>query len=249
MTDNDTRIRNEAERDAERDVERDADGLRRAGDAGEQRSGRDDPPADFGAVGATNPEAGAAVDREPDEVREDPAENSAEGSAEGSAEADILRDELQRLRDELEQLRGESAEWQQRYLRARADLENVRRRSAGEVQRAREAGLDSAVLTVLSVFDDLGRALDMADEDDPGKIIPGVRSVRDALERNLDSLGIHRVGSEGDAFDPDVHEALSSVPCDDPAKQHTIAQVFQAGFRRGERLVRPARVVVYTESD
>ncbi len=160
-------------------------------------------------------------------------------------ELDILRAELATAQAALELVEVERDEAHTKFLRARADLENVRRRSAADTLRAREAGLDSAVLTVLAVFDDLTRALEVADEDDPGKIVPGVRAVNESLERKLETLGIVRVGDVGDPFDPDLHEALTAMPTDDAAKDDTIAQVFEAGFRRGDRLVRPARVVVY----
>lgn len=166
-------------------------------------------------------------------------------SSHPDAEADILRHELSTAREALRLTEAERDEAHAKFLRARADLENLRRRALADNERARETGLDSAVLTVLAVFDDLGRALDAADEDDPSKIIPGVRAVREGLERNLESLGIVRVGAVGDRFDPDVHEALSAVPTDDPERIDTIAQVYQAGFTRGDRLVRPARVVVF----
>jgi molecular chaperone GrpE len=161
------------------------------------------------------------------------------------AEADILRTELAAAQTALALAEAERDELQNKFLRARADLETVRRRSAGDSERAREAGLDSAVLTVLTVFDDLGRALDVVDENDPSKIVPGVRAVRDSLERSLEALGIVRVGEIGEPFDPDLHEALTALPTENPEQSETIAQVFQAGFRRGDRLVRPARVVVF----
>ena len=160
-------------------------------------------------------------------------------------EADILRTELSRLQSELSEAKTQADEMKNRFLRARADLENYRRRSAQDLERARESGLDSAVLTVLTVYDDLGRALEAADQDDPSKIIPGVEGVRTALKRNLEALGIREVGHKGDPFDPDLHEALSAAPTDDPALIDTIAEVYQMGFIKGERLVRPARVVVY----
>ena len=87
----------------------------------------------------------------------------------------------------------------------------------------------------------------VADEEDPAKIIPGVQSVMAGLERNLDSLGLKRVGEPGEKFDPDLHEALTAVPTDDSEKKGTICYVFQVGFVRGERLVRPARVLVFQE--
>ena len=164
-------------------------------------------------------------------------------------ELDRSRAELAELREAMQQARAEAEEARDKFLRARADLDNYRRRSAADVDRAREAGLDSAVLNVLNVYDDLGRALQVADEEDPSKILPGVRAVRETLERNLGALDMERIGEVGDAFDPDVHEALTSVPAQGDAQPGTIADVFQAGFRRGDRLVRPARVVVYAEQE
>ena len=168
-------------------------------------------------------------------------------AAADTGELEILRSELATLQVALEAAGDELVELKDRYLRARADLENYRRRALQDVERAREAGLDSAILPVLTVFDDLSRALAVADEGDPGKILPGVQSVLTALERNLDTLGIQRLGEVGDRFDPDLHEALTAVPTDEEERKGTIAEVFQAGFKRGDRLVRPARVLVFQE--
>ena len=163
-------------------------------------------------------------------------------------ELDLLRSELSRLQAERAELETAAEENKGRWMRARAELDNYRRRAAQDVERAREAGMDSALLSVMSVYDDLGRALKAAqDTDDPASIVPGVQSVRDSLERNLDTLGLKRVGSVGEAFDPDFHEALTAVPTENPEQAGTIADVFEVGFTKGERLVRPARVVVYQE--
>lgn len=176
-----------------------------------------------------NPEtAGDTSPAEPSEARSDNGPES---------ETDILRGEL-------EKTRAEAADFRDRFLRARADLENYRRRAAADVQRARDAGLDSAILPLLSVFDDLGRALGVA-TDDPGKLIPGIQGVRDGLKRNLESLGMVEIGTKGEPFNPDLHEALTAVPTQDEQASNTIAEVVQVGFTRDERLVRPARVVVY----
>ena len=163
------------------------------------------------------------------------------------SEIDILREELATLQASLATIESELSDANDRHLRARADLDNYRRRAAQDADRARQAVLDSAVLPILSVFDDLGRALAVADEEDPAKIIPGVQSVMAGLERNLDSLGLKRIGEIGEKFDPDLHEALTAVPTDDSEKKGTIAEVFQSGFVRDERLVRPARVLVFQE--
>lgn len=163
-------------------------------------------------------------------------------------EAEILRGELTRVQAQLASVRQELEDAKQRHLRVRADLENYRRRVAADLELAREAGLDAAVLPVLTVFDDLGRALKAAESsEDPAAIVPGVRSVLESLERGLETLDIRAVGAPGEAFDPDLHEALSAVPVTAEGQGGTIAEVFQAGFERGGRLVRPARVVVYQE--
>ena len=102
---------------------------------------------------------------------------------------------------------------------------------------------DDAADDAAETADDAAEAAD--DAADPSTILPGVRSVRDSLERNLDTLGLSKVGKVGEAFNPDFHEALTAMPTENPAQAGTIADVFEIGFVKGERLVRPARVVVY----
>jgi molecular chaperone GrpE len=162
-------------------------------------------------------------------------------------EVEILRSELGAASERLAALEAEHQACLDKMLRARADLENTRRRHAQEVERAREAGMDAAILPVLGVFDDLGRALQAAEVGDPSSILPGVRSVRESLERSLEGIGVQRVGDVGEPFDPDRHEALAVVPAGDGRAPGAIAEVFEAGFVRGERLVRPARVVVVAQ--
>lgn len=162
----------------------------------------------------------------------------------GADEVEVLREELQKAQAELAKTQEKARELNDKYLRARADLENYRRRMSKELERARESGLDSAVVAVLPVYDDLGRALEAAGKD-PAKIIPGIEAVREGLKRNLEALGIKEVGEQGEAFNPDFHEALTSLEPDDEALAGTIAEVFQVGFVKEERLVRPARVAVY----
>ena len=164
-------------------------------------------------------------------------------------ELEILRGELAALQERVARAEKALAEQEARALRARAELDTVRRRAAADQDRARDAGLDAAVLPVMAVYDDLRRALHAAEGGDPASIVPGVRSVMETLERDLGKIDIQRVGEVGDVFDPDLHEALTAVPTADGAASGTIADVYEAGFRRGERLIRPARVVVYQDAD
>lgn len=210
---------------------------------------RDEGAAAPPAEGAPDPEVGGSAP-EPEQAAGGGAGTPQSATTSLEDEVDILRSELRQAQGQLDEVRREAAENRDRYLRARAELENYRRRVADDVQRAREAGLDSAVLTVLTVFDDLGRALDAAEASgDPTTIVPGVRAVKESLERNLEGLDIRPVGRPGERFDPTEHEALTAVPPRDGAEPGTIAEVFQAGFKRGDRLVRPARVVVYEDAE
>lgn len=203
-------------------------------------------PADSGGpadAGGPETPVGAA-----DEER---ADTAAEGERQArDTEADILRSELKNVRQEAEALKAELEASKDRTLRARAELDTFRRRMQGELELAREAGLESVMLPVLSVYDDLNRALEAAEiAADPAAILPGVRAVKEGLERSLDNLGIRRTGDVGETFDPSLHEALAVVPATDDMEPGTITHVYEIGFLRGDRLVRPARVVVASDPD
>lgn len=186
-------------------------------------------------------EAGA-VDAPADERR---ADTAAEAGEDRYTEADILRDELEAAREEADRLRAELTDANDRFLRSRAEFDTFRRRMSGEVDLAKEAGANGVLMPILKVFDDLERALTAAaTTDDPATIVPGVRAVRDGLLRDLGSLGITHVGEVGEVFDPELHEALTVVPPTDDVSEGCIAQVFEPGFVRGDRLIRPAKVVV-----
>ena len=159
-------------------------------------------------------------------------------------EVDILRGELESSQAALAAVKAELDESKSKYLRSLADAQTIRRRSEQEVTRAKEQGADSVTLVFLPVYDDLRRALEAASED-PSKIIPGVEQVRETLRRHLESLGIKEVGAIGETFDPNYHEALTTMPTDEKEKKGTIAQIFESGFIKDDRVVRVARVIVF----
>jgi molecular chaperone GrpE len=181
-------------------------------------------------------------------LNEETTEAVEEQSSTPTAEVDevaILRETLATKEKELEAMKVTVDDYKDKYLRSQADLQTYRRRVQGDIERARDAGLESALLPVMSVYDDLGRALAMATE--PEKLIPGIQSVREGLERNLDMLGIKKVGEKGEMFNPELHEALTMVPVTEGAEPGTIAEVYAVGFMKNDKLVRPAKVVVYQE--
>jgi molecular chaperone GrpE len=160
-------------------------------------------------------------------------------------EATVLWERLEAKEKEFEAMKAQLDDYKDKYLRSQADLQTYRRRVQGDLQRERDAGMESVLLPVLTVYDDLGRALTMSA--DPEKLIPGIQSVRESLERNLDMLGIKKVGQKGEVFNPEWHEALTMVPVAEGAEAGTIAEVYAVGFMRNDKLVRAAKVVVYQE--
>jgi len=164
------------------------------------------------------------------------------------SEVEILRSELAALQERSQAAIANSEALNDRYLRTRAEFETFRRRMAEELALAREAGLDSALLPVITVFDDLERALEAAVKgSDPSNIVPGIKVVQENLLRALENLGVKLVGHVGDSFDPALHEAIAAIP---PARRDlggTIAHLHRAGFAKGERVIRPAAVTVYQE--
>lgn len=121
-----------------------------------------------------------------------------------------------------------------------ADFESYRTRTAQDIAAAEGQGVSKAAEQLMPIYDDLDRAVTMGSED-PAKLIPGMQAVQSKVLSIFGKLGLEVTGQEGEHFDPQWHEALQAVPGDEDDK---IVQVFQAGFRMGDRLVRPARVVV-----
>jgi molecular chaperone GrpE len=128
------------------------------------------------------------------------------------------------------------------YLRLAADFDNYRKRVAREhlelVKRANERLLNE----LLPVLDDLERALEAAAKHEEAQLEEGVQLVHRSLANVLERHGLSEIEAEG-AFDPHVHEALLSQP-GDGAEPGTVLQVLQKGYRLGDRVLRPTRVIV-----
>jgi molecular chaperone GrpE len=127
--------------------------------------------------------------------------------------------------------------------RTQADFENYRKRAAREAAAARDRGVGSLAKELLPALDNLDRALEGAAEDDP--LLQGVRLVRTELKAALARAGIESFCPLDEPFDPSVHEAVATAeqpPGGRPSG--TVVEVYQDGYRLGEGVLRPARVVV-----
>jgi molecular chaperone GrpE len=121
--------------------------------------------------------------------------------------------------------------------RVQAEYTNYRRRVDRDREAVREAAVANVLTSLLPVLDDIGRARDH------GELEGGFKSVGEALEQTVERLGLVRFGVVGDPFDPTVHEALTHAHSAEVAEP-TCVDVFQPGYRLGDRVVRPARVAV-----
>ena len=128
------------------------------------------------------------------------------------------------------------------YLRLAADFDNYRKRVAREQVELTSRANERLLNELLPVLDDLERALEAAAEHEEAKLEEGVRLVHRSLLGLVERHGLSEIETDG-AFDPHVHEALLAQPADD-AEPGSVVQVLQKGYRLGDRVLRPARVVV-----
>ena len=160
-------------------------------------------------------------------------------------------DDADRVEGDLDALLADTQRERDEYLdlakRTKADFENFRKRMTSEVQAAGARGKAEVLRDVLPVLDDLERAIEAAGLDPEGDSEDGLahgvllvfRSLRDSLVRH----GIEALDPTGEKFDPNLHEALSAQPADG-VESGTVVETMQKGYRLGEQLIRPARVVV-----
>ena len=128
-----------------------------------------------------------------------------------------------------------------RLLRLAADFENYKKRAARERQEYVQLANERLIAELIPILDDLERALSAAEEHQEAQLEEGVRLVYRSLAGLLERHGVRPIETEG-RFDPHVHEALLSQPSE--AEEGSVIEVVQKGYRLGDKVLRPARVVV-----
>jgi molecular chaperone GrpE len=128
------------------------------------------------------------------------------------------------------------------YLRLAADFDNYRKRVAREYAEVTRRANERLLNELLPVLDDLERALEAAAEHEEAKLEEGVQLVHRSLAELVERHGLTEIETEG-AFDPHVHEALLAQP-GEGAEEGSVLQVLQKGYRLGDKVLRPARVIV-----
>lgn len=173
-------------------------------------------------------------------------EEVAADAVEETAEAEVVEmetvsgEEYAALKEELESAQAEIEEKQNELLRSVAEFSNYKKRLGRDQELQKVTMKGDIVKRFLPVMDDMLRALQNA-PDDPW--VEGIQLIYRKMESALEAEGITRIEAEGMEFDPNFHEAVSQVPSEEH-ESGTVVEVLQQGYMLGERVVRPAMVLV-----
>ena len=169
------------------------------------------------------------------------AEQAEEGNPEQSEEQSEVLDPA--ASEALIEAQAKAAETYDLYVRACAEMENIRRRSAEDVVKAQKFGVEKFAKNLLPVVDSLEKALEAA-KDAEGPLKEGMEVTYKQLLHALDLSGMTPISAKGEKFDPAFHQAIVMVPAAEGQMPGTVAAVFQTGWKIHERVLRPAMVSV-----
>jgi molecular chaperone GrpE len=151
--------------------------------------------------------------------------------------------EMERLQQALAQAEERAKNHWEQYLRAVADVENVRKRAQKDVEAAHRYGIDKLAAELLPVKDSLELAVANADKADAQQLTAGSQATLKLLDKAFEKLNIQQINPVGEPFDPTRHEAMLAQPSN-TAEPNSVLQVVQPGYELNGRLLRPARVIV-----
>ena len=143
------------------------------------------------------------------------------------------------LREALEKCEAEKKELEDRYLRLMAEYDNYRRRTQKERENVYPDAVANTLKELLPLLDNLQRALDTPCADE--NYLTGIKMIQTGFEEYLKKMGVETFGKAGEPFDPNLHNAVMHIE-DESLGKNVVAQVFQSGYRRGDRILRHAMV-------
>jgi molecular chaperone GrpE len=149
------------------------------------------------------------------------------------------------LKEKLEKCQSDKEEYLLGWQRAQADFINYKKNNESLFKQAKESSSIEMVESLLPVLDSFDMALAGTFDDAFKRWLTGFEYVHAQLKRILEDNGIEEMNPIGQAFSPELHEAIEEVPTDDESLDHTIAQVILKGYKTGGRIIRAAQVKVY----
>lgn len=144
--------------------------------------------------------------------------------------------------DNTKALEDEVAQWKDKYMRLAAEYDNYRKRTANEKLSIYDDATANAVTELLPVADSMQMAMANLQDADP-EILKGIELVSNQLAKSFEKLKVEAYGEIGDTFDPNLHNAISKIESDDLG-ENTLAQIFQKGYKKGDKIIRHAMVQV-----
>ena len=156
-------------------------------------------------------------------------------------------DEELSLEEQLEQAANKADENWDKYLRAVAEMENIRKRSAREAENARKYSIESFAKEIITVVDTFEMSME-SDDLNIDDLVSGNKSTMQLIKNILEQFGVIMIDPHGEPFNPEFHEAMS-MQQSDKLEPGTVLTVYQKGYTLNDRLLRPARVVVATEPE
>jgi molecular chaperone GrpE len=176
----------------------------------------------------------------------DPEQPTVETADAGGAGQGTPADPVAELREALSRADATAADNWNRYLRSVAEMENVRKRAARDIEAARRAGIEKLATELLVIADTLEMGIESGATASPESLLAGKQATLRLLQAAFDKFNIEVVDPTGYRFDPQLHEAMSMQPSS-TAEPNSVLAVLQKGYRIGDRLLRPARVIVAGE--
>ena len=171
-----------------------------------------------------------------------PAPGSQDEKTEVLPETAVQLVEMERLRLELVGAEERAKNHWEQYLRALADVDNVRKRGAKDLENARQFAVEKFAQDLIGVKDSLELGIANAPKADLASLVEGQNATLRLLAKAFEKAQIEEINPEGQAFNPEQHEAMMAQPSD--AAPNTVLAVIQRGYLLNGRLLRPARVVV-----
>ena len=189
----------------------------------------------------------------PDDAKDVEDTAQVEGEVETAAEADAVLagdQDVETLTAELEAARADAEKYRDQAVRAAAEMENIRKRSQRDVEAAKKFAIEKFATELLGVRDSLELGLKAAEDNagDFDKLKEGMDMTHRMLASSMEKVGIEAINPEGETFDPEFHEAVSTQPTDElPA--NSVAAVMQKGYTLNGRVLRAAMVTVAKPAD
>ena len=167
-----------------------------------------------------------------------------ESAVDSEASEDVQEDPIQRLEKECAELEEKNKELHNQYLLAMADFDNYRKRMIKEKQEAFDYANANLLSDLLESLDNFDRALDAAaSATDVASVVDGVKMIKNQLVSMLENkYNLAGYGEKGDAFDPNIHEAIGSMQA--PVAEPVCSEVYLKGYKLKERIIRHAKVMV-----